>query len=69
MDTLISFELTSPEVEQLIRENWRNGSADLQAQLIVRNYLLRVALKAERNARREKNLRARGFIKSAHGQT
>ncbi len=69
MESLVSFELTPAEVEQLRRENWRNGSADLQAQSIVRDHLLRARLKAERNARREKNLRDRGFIKSQHGQT
>ena len=67
METIVSFELTPAEVEQLKRENWCSN-ADLQAQSIVRNHLLRSRLKAERNARREKNLRDRGFIKSRHGQ-
>ena len=54
MDHFISFELSASEIAALRDDNWRNGNADLQAQTIVRDYLLRRRLKAERIARKIK---------------
>jgi hypothetical protein len=52
MDHFISFELSGSEIRELRDDNWRNGNADLQAQTIVRDYLLRRRLRAERIARK-----------------
>ncbi len=52
MDTLVSFDLSDAEIQQLRDLNWRNGRVDLMCQTIVRDYLLRKRLKAERIARK-----------------
>jgi hypothetical protein len=53
-EIIVSFELSPAEIQQLRDANWRNGRADLQAQTIVRDYLLRQRLKAERKQREKK---------------
>ena len=57
-EVFVSFELSPSEIQQLRDANWRNRSPDLQAQTIVRDYLLRERLRAERRQRERQRTHA-----------